>query len=560
MVLCIFVLPAVAQAGIRAAFYYPWFSETWSVNGSHVFYHPQLGYYSSDNGVLVNRHIAWLDFARIQAGIASWFGPGTHGERTRIPLLLNRTRDLHSPLKWTVYYEKEGSGDPSVAEIRSDLSYLSGYASSPSWLRVNSKPVVFVYGNASDTCATADRWKQAAPGWYVQLKLFSGFASCASQPDGWHQYAPSTRLQHHAGYYSSVSPGFWRADEPAPRLARDLNAFRTAVRNMVASNEPWQLVTTFNEWGEGTAVEAASEWSGTCVHPLRTWPYCPGYYLRSLRQNGAVTRLPPLPPPPQLPPTPPPPPPPSGDPVIAAAGDISNPSLGAQRLTSDLLINAGLTNVLTLGDNQYENGTLSDYNAYYNPTWGRVKSITKPTPGNHEYHTSGAAGYFSYYGNPPPYYSFNVGRWHLISLNSEIAHDSSSAQVQWLRGDLAAHTNTCTLAYWHQPRFSSGTTHGSDSSYQPFWDVLSQANADVVLTGHEHNYERFAPQQGIREFVVGTGGRSHYGIGTPIANSEVRNSTAYGVVRLTLHASSYDWKFQPVAGQSFTDSGTQACH
>jgi hypothetical protein len=353
----------------------------------------------------------------------------------------------------------------------------------------------------------------------------------------------------HAGRYYSISPGFWRADEASPRLVRDLVAFKTAIRHMVASNAPWQLVTTFNEWGEGTAVESASEWSGLCTHPAR-WPYCPGFVVRALRQNGAVTR----PPPP-----PPPPPPPSGDPVIAAAGDISSPSLGAQQQTSDLLINTGLTNVLTLGDNQYDNGSLANYNAYYAPTWGRVKSITKPTPGNHDYQTPGAAGYLAYYGSPAPYYSFDIGRWHLISLNSEIAHSASSVQVQWLKADLVAHTNACTLAYWHKPRFSSGTTHGSDSSYQPFWDALSQAKADLVLSGHEHNYERFAPQQGIRQFVVGTGGRSHYGLGTPIASSEVRNSSTYGILRLTLHASSYDWKFQPVAGQSFTDAGTQPC-
>jgi chitodextrinase len=258
-----------------------------------------------------------------------------------------------------------------------------------------------------------------------------------------------------------------------------------------------------------------------------------------------------------------------GDPVIAAAGDIcSSPTDCAP--TAALLDSLAPTRVLTLGDNAYPDGTASDYTNYYDPNWGRFKAKTSPAPGNHDYHTSGGSGYFSYFGSqaPAPYYSFDIGSWHLISLNGEIDHSAGSAQETWLKNDLAAHPVKCTLAYWHEPRFSSGAEHGNDSSFDPFWRDLYAAGAEVVLTGHDHEYERFAPQNpsgaadsnGVREFVVGTGGASHYTFAAPVANSEVRDNTSFGVLKLTLHSSSYDWQFVPVAGASFTDSGSTTCH
>jgi hypothetical protein len=271
--------------------------------------------------------------------------------------------------------------------------------------------------------------------------------------------------------------------------------------------------------------------------------------------------------------------PPPSDPRIAAAGDIAcaSSSVGTsschQAATSNLLVNGGFTGVLTLGDNQYEAGALSAYTTFYDPTWGRAKATTFPAPGNHEYVTSGAAGYFGYYGTRAGpsgrgYYSFNLGTWHLISLNSEISMAPGSAQEQWLKNDLATSSATCTLAYWHRPLFSSGSGHGNNPDTKPLWDDLYTAGADVVLGGHDHDYERFAPQTpagvaaagGIREFVVGTGGRSHYAVGTVKTNSQVRNNDTFGVLQLTLHNGSYDWKFLPEAGSSFTDSGSTACH
>jgi chitodextrinase len=293
------------------------------------------------------------------------------------------------------------------------------------------------------------------------------------------------------------------------------------------------------------------------------------------------------------------------DPVVAAAGDIAcdpgnsnyNGGLGSsnnchQKYTSDLLVNAGLSGVLLLGDNQYYCGGYQAYVQSYDPTWGRVKSITYPAVGNHEYLTNGgssgsggtdcnssnagAAGHFRYFGaaagDPAKgYYSFDIGTWHLIVLNSNCSHaggcGETSPQGTWLRADLNAHPNFCTMAYWHAPLFSSGGRNVP--AMVTFWDALYAANADLILAGHDHTYERFAAQRpdgtadsvrGIREFVVGSGGANHTSFTTVFANSEVRNETTFGVLKLTLHPASYDYEFVPEAGAPFTDSGTTACH
>ena len=260
----------------------------------------------------------------------------------------------------------------------------------------------------------------------------------------------------------------------------------------------------------------------------------------------------------------------TSDPVLVGAGDITNCSRTQDEETAKLLDNISGT-VFTMGDNAYPDGTLAQFNNCYAPTWGRHKDRTRPSPGNHDYHVSGAAGYFDYFGaaagsNRTGYYSYNLGAWHIISLNSEIAQGTGSAQEQWLRADLAANPSVCTLAYWHKPRFSSGQ-HGNNSGSQALWQALYDYKADVIVNGHDHTYERFAPQNpnaqadsnGIREFVVGTGGAGLYPFPTIQPNSQVRNNTTYGVLKLTLHATSYDWQFVPIAGQNFTDSGSANC-
>jgi hypothetical protein len=275
--------------------------------------------------------------------------------------------------------------------------------------------------------------------------------------------------------------------------------------------------------------------------------------------------------------------PPSDDPVLVGAGKIAacdSSGVGGDspgdEATAKLLDDIPGT-VFTAGDNAFTDGTAAQYQDCYDPTWGRHKARTMPAPGQRDYNTAGASGYFGYFGSAAGdptkgYYSYDRGQWHIVSLNSMCENvggcGANSPMVTWLEQDLAANSSTCTLAYFNHPLFSSGY-HGNKPKVRPIWDALYGAGADVVVNGRDHDYERFAPQdpsgaadpaRGIREFVVGTGGAHHVPFETVQPNSEVRNADTYGVLKLTLHQSSYEWQFVPVEGQTFTDSGTTNCH
>ena len=256
---------------IRAAFYYPWFPEAWNQQGFNPFtrYHPTLGFYDSSSTAVVQSHIASMQAAGLTAGISSWWGRDTPTDGRVSALLANA-----GSFRWALYYEKEGTTDPSVAEIHADLAYIAAkYGDQTAYLRVDGRPVVFVYGGA-DGCAMADRWKAANAGVnaYVDLKIFVGYRTCASQPDGWHQYAPAAARDHQKGYAFTISPGFDKRSEAGPRLPRDLARWVTDVAAMKASGEPWQLITTFSEWGEGTQVEPSTEFGNTYIDALAAGP------------------------------------------------------------------------------------------------------------------------------------------------------------------------------------------------------------------------------------------------------------------------------------------------
>jgi acid phosphatase type 7 len=270
-------------------------------------------------------------------------------------------------------------------------------------------------------------------------------------------------------------------------------------------------------------------------------------------------------------------------PVVVTAGDIAVCDREGDEATAKLVEGIDGATVLTLGDNAYPEGSAEDFEECYEPTWGQFKNRTKPIPGNHEYYTEDARGYFDYFGEAAGdpqegYYSYELGSWHIVALNSncgeaQIRCSPSSTQVRWLEDDLAANTDEegeCTLAYMHHPRFSSGEEHGSHETVEPMWEALYEAGAEMVLSGHEHNYERFAPQnpfgkadpqRGIRQFVVGTGGgASDYPILEPLANSEIQNDETYGVLKLTLRPKGYAWRFLSAEGGEFSDSGSARCH
>ena len=257
--------------------------------------------------------------------------------------------------------------------------------------------------------------------------------------------------------------------------------------------------------------------------------------------------------------------------ILVGAGDIADCDNVGEHATARLLDEIeGI--VFTLGDHAYPEGTAAEFSRCYAPTWGRHKPRTRPSPGNHDYHVTDAAAYYDYFGaasgpRGKGYYSYDVGAWHVIVLNTSISIGSSSEQVQWLRDDLARHRRTCTLAYFHRARFSSGR-HGSSTTPLAAWRVLYEAGTDVVLSAHDHLYERFAPQtpdgiadsvRGIRQFTVGTGGAGLSRLGTRQPNSEALDNTHYGVLRLHLGRGSYRWFFLNAADGATLDSGAEAC-
>jgi hypothetical protein len=571
---------------VRAAFYYPWFPESWNQQGYRPFsvFHPSAGYYDSSATATLDRSLDDLRYAGMDTVISSWQGPGSLTDK-RLPTLL--THAAAKGLRVSAYYEREGTDNPSVSQIHADLVRLVASATtSPAYLRRGGRPVVFVYSDPRDGCDMARRWKQANDlGLYVVLKIFPGYTACDAQPQGWHQYSPALRSVAVGTDSVSVSPGFWKKGERS-RLPRDVKAFDAAVAAMATSGATFQLVTTYNEWGEGTSVESATEWASTGGR---------GAYLEVLHRRLGL------------------------DPTVAAAGDIActpkdrnfNAGRGStgnckQRGTSDLLLALNPTAVLPLGDTQYECGDAKDFQTSYGATWGRLKDRTRPAIGNHEYaracNRNDASGYFDYFGaqagpRNQGWYSYDLGTWHLIALNSECTYgtgtsavggcDAGSPQETWLRNDLATHPARCTLAYWHEPRWSSGQ-HGDAQQMSTLWNDLVAAHADVVLSGHNHNYERFgllgaSPQDGsasrastttgapsfqdptpdplgVREFVVGTGGKNHYGFARPpLIGEQSRDPSTYGVLSLTLHPTGYDWRFVKEAG-TFTDAGSDSCH
>src|SRR5918994_53110 len=266
-----------------------------------------------------------------------------------------------------------------------------------------------------------------------------------------------------------------------------------------------------------------------------------------------------------------------GDPVLVGAGDIASCRSTGDEATAGLLAGIDGT-VTTLGDNAYPKGTDANFAECYEPSWGQFKARTMPSPGNHEYETPGASAYFDYFGTTAGdpgegYYSYDLGSWHVISLNSNCSAlvggcAPGSPQEQWLKADLAAHSNACTLAYWHHPRFSSGI-HGDNSTVAPFWDDLYLAGADVVLNGHDHVYERFAPlnpsgqsdpAQGIRQFTVGTGGAELTEFNSINPTSERQIAGINGVLEMKLHPDGYDWQFVTAPNGRTADSGSASCH
>lgn len=256
--------------------------------------------------------------------------------------------------------------------------------------------------------------------------------------------------------------------------------------------------------------------------------------------------------------------------VLYAAGDIAQCGLPGAGLTARLVVEPS-AHVLAVGDLAYPDGRAEDFANCYQPTWGRFKARTLPVPGNHEYRTRGAAAYFGYFGvQAMPfrggYYSTELGDWHVVALNSNIDLGPASAQLAWLKSDLEHSRRHCILAFWHHPRFSSGQ-HGDNAAIQPLWEMLQHHGVSLALSGHDHDYERFAPldtdgrpdtRRGIRSFVVGTGGAALYTIDGVRPNSEKRDASNWGILRLELYPDRYSWKYLTADGK-VADQGSGEC-
>jgi hypothetical protein len=435
---------------------------------------------------VVDSHIQALEHAKIDLGIASWWGPGTHSESVRIPLILDRTAASGSPIRWALYYELEGSADPAVTQIQADLQYaMANYAGRPEYATMHGKPVVFVYSANDVSCDVADRWAAATAGqWYVSLKVFSGYRTCANQPDTWHQYSGATSSDQQAGRSYTISPGFWKADEGTPRLPRDLDRWRRNVREMVASGEPWQLVVSFNEWGEGTAVESAVEWSDA--------------YLDALSNDGGVA-------------------PPPGQVTFGAGGDHGANARTAASLAA--LDDSGADFYLAIGDLDYDE-TVSD-EAWCDYVKERLPKLGASFPfqlvvGNHE-EQGGEDGYIvNHAGCLPDRMSSTVGPGSRYGAEYYFDYPPSSPlmRVVMIPANLTVESINYSYAQG-TPRYSwlAGVIDGARASGIPWvvvgvhkncittgqktceigadlMNLLVEKKVDLVLQGHEHSYQR----------------------------------------------------------------------
>jgi hypothetical protein len=613
---------------IRAVFYYPWFPEAWNQQGYNPFtnYTPSLGFYDSGSVSVIQSHISAMTYGNINAAILSWWGQGSNTDQ-RVATILGATPGSSNPhFRWSIYYENESQGDPTVIQIQNDLQYIqSHYGSNASYLRVNSKFVVFVYADAADGCSMADRWMQAdnALGHpaFVVLKVFSGYRTCASQPDSWHQYSPAVATDHQSGYSYAISPGFWKKGEVAPRLGRNLATWGSNVSSMIASGEPWQLITTFNEWGEGTSVESAVQWASASGF---------GHYMDVLHNNGngvppiatatpvitaTPTRTPTPPPNPTATPTghpsPTPTTSPGNDPILFYTSDlVSGGSLSrAQAVVSliqTLISQHPGTQMLVAsgGDNEQESSpTVSNYQNYFGTTFGTfvTQGIFMQVRGNHDIqsvgsytdfdgtvHNTGAA-YWDYFG-PNAHmvningkkltdYSYDLGSWHIIGLD-QLNGSVNQNTLNFLTSDLATHPGTtCQMVYWHVPTYSSGSAHGDATGLKPINQVEYNAGVDIQLNGHDHDYQRFYPinpngvrddANGITTFVAGIGAEDNRtGSQQSVAQAASAvyldtfppgTSHAIGVIMFTLHANSADYKLYDANNGAVLDSGTVVCH
>ena len=484
---------------IRAAFFYPWFPSAWSQQGitPYTNFTPSLGQYDSTDPAVFDQQVAQAAVAGIDAFIASWWGPGHHTDEA-FGVLLKRTSEAMSPessLKWAVYYEREGQGDPAVDELVADLDYLSSrYFASPGYLRVDGRPVVFVWAG-SDGSDMARRWAEAKDLFggdlYVVLKVFSGYRDEPNQPDSWHQYGPAVGYSDQFPYSVTVSPGFFKVGE-TPRLERDPGRFARDVQRMVDSGAFWHLITSWNEWGEGTAIEPAAEWNDAYLEILAASSEVT--VSTTTRPDQTTTSTLDA----------------AGNTVVFAAGG----DIGATKETTATLEMVRRRNpdfFLALGDLSYNDVKPESVWCDY-----MIANLGSEIPielvvGNHEDddRKDGWIGAFAdclpdrlmSTGNYPAEYYFDVGglvRIITIGAGNSVGgldydYTAGSERMAWLEGAIVG-ARVRSIPWVVVAMHKNCLTVGEKDCEigQDLLDVLTERRVDLVLQGHDHTYQRSA--------------------------------------------------------------------
>lgn len=531
---------------LRLALYYPWQAEDWAqINPL-----PARGKYDSHDPAVIEEQVKEMKRAGIRAAAMYWKDEGARSFLAAI-LQASREQDFY----WGVLLDVEKQGDPSAGLIQQILDDIyQSFAMHPNILRLDRRIALIAdVDEVDDGCGMVSRWLEAnrEEKFYLIMQVFENYERCSSQPDLWVDLYPKTPIEPLPAESLTLQVNSWDGSDLAA-LERSMMDWGAQVQ-AAGAPKGLQIIRAYNDWAGGMNIEAAAVWGESG-----------GYYLEVLQRNGQgyaglVEEL-------LF----------KNEAVLVGAGDIAICGEEGSQYTAALLDQIPGT-VFTAGDNSNEEGTAVQYQMCFGPAWGRHKDRIYPAAGNHDLLTSQGAPYYAYFGERAGqpgegYYSYDLGQWHIIVLNSVCEYaggcGEDSPQMEWLRKDLQAHQNLCTLAIWHYPLFTSGT-RGGNEVVRPFWKALYEAGADVIINGHDHHYERFAPlnpdgqpdpERGIRQFIVGTGGAGLRGIGEVAANSEKRILYTYGVLKMVLKGNGYYWEFVPVAGMGATDSGSGVCH
>jgi len=542
------LLPAANHLGfpLRVAIYRPWQAKDWTDDQLL----PAKGRYDSRIFKVVQNQIKEMQSAGIHAGIAYWGGPQ---DDQNLAAILDAS--VGEDFYWAVNLGMEKTGDPVSGEIQMMLAHIDQtFAGHPNYLHLDRRFVVFVdVEEADDGCGMSSRWRDAnQPQAYLIMQAFYAYQTCSGQPDLWIDLVTETPTDPPVENTLAIQARGWPIGDLAARQ-RSLNRWGEDVAYLTSRAVDLEIILSYNDWRAGTNIEPADEWGVSQNSFLEIL----GSNAQNYQDLLQATLF-------------------SEEAILVGAGDIAICGSPGMEATAKLLDEIPGT-IFTAGDNSNEEGSQANYMECFDPAWGRHKQRIYPAVGNHDYLTLNGMPYFAYFGEragdpDKAYYSFPLGAWRVIVLNSLCEYaggcGSDSPQMEWLIAELEANATQCTVAIWHYPLFTSGQ-RGGNAVVRPFWQVLYEAGAEIIINGHDHHYERFAsqdpsgrldPERGIRQFIIGTGGAGVRPIGEIAANSEERILYTYGVLKLTLRSDSYNWEFIPQAGMGATDSGSGVCH